>query len=203
MMIKKYLVLIGIAISILLLMIAAFNYPGGTDQDMSTIGFSWSKNFISNLFEENALNGSVNNARIWAMIGMVFYSATCAIFFFNFSKKIVNKIASNFIRYIGIMTMPFTFFIATPLHDLMLAISNTLFWACMICITVYLLKSKLIFFKIYAIICLVIYYYAMYLYISKEWITLAVVQKWNNITAIILILGLEYFTHEKDFAYIK
>lgn len=202
-MIKKYLVLIGITISIALLMIAALNYPGGTDQDMSTIGFSWSKNFISNLFEENALNGSVNKARIWAMIGMLFYSATCAIFFFNFSKKIVNKIASNFIRYIGILTMPFTFFIATPLHDLMLAISNTLFWACMICITVYLLKSKLILFKIYAIICLVIYYYAMYLYISKEWIALAVVQKWNNITAIILILGLEYFTHEEDFAGIK
>jgi hypothetical protein len=40
----------------------------------------------------------------------------------------------------------------------------------------------------------------MYLYISKDWDSLAVVQKWNNISAILLILGLEYFTDKKDFA---
>ena len=202
-MIKKYLVLIGISISISLLIVATLNYPGGTDEDVSTLGFSWSKNFISNLFKERAVNGSINDARIWAIISMFFYSFSCAIFFNNFSKKIVNKIASNFIKYVGILTMPFTFFIATPYHDLMLAISNTLFWACIICITVYLLKSKLNFFKIYAIICLLIYYYAMYLYISKDWSSLAVVQKWNNISAIFLLLGLEYFTNKKDFANIK
>jgi len=126
-MIKKYLVLIGISISISLLIVATLNYPGGTDEDVSTLGFSWSKNFISNLFKERAVNGSINDARIWAIISMFFYSFSCAIFFNNFSKKIVNKIASNFIKYVGILTMPFTFFIATPYHDLMLAISNTLF----------------------------------------------------------------------------
>lgn len=202
-MIKKYLVLTGIAISVSLLVIATLNYPGGTDQNMKTLGFSWSENFFSNLFKENALNGATNNARIWAIISMFFYSFSCALFFYNFSKKLVNKIASNFIKYVGILTMPFTFFIATPYHDLMLAISNTLFWACIVCISVYLLKSKLNFFKIYAIICLLIYYYAMYLYISKDWSSLAVVQKWNNISAILLILGLEYFTDKEDFANIK
>ncbi len=199
-MIKRYLVLIGILISISLLIIATLNYPGGTYQDVSTLGFSWSKNFISNLFKEKALNGSVNDARIWAIFSMFFYSFTCAVFFYNFSKKIANKTASNFIKYVGILTMPFTFLIATPYHDLMLAISNALFWACIICITVYLLKSNQTFFKIYAIICILVYYYAMYLYISKDWSSLAVVQKWNNISAIFLILGLEYFTHKKDFA---
>lgn len=187
-------------ISISLLVLAGLNYPGGTDQDITTIGFSWNKNFISNLFKEKALNGSVNGSRNWAIIGMFFYSTTCAIFFYNFSKKITNKIASNFIRYFGILTMPFTFFIATPYHDLMLAISNTLFWACMICITVYILKSNLIYFKIYSVICLLIYYFAMYLYISKDWNSLVIVQKLNNLSAVILILGLEYFTEKKDFA---
>jgi len=199
-MIKKYIVLIGIVISISFLMIATMNYPGGTYKDIHTIGFSWSQNFISNLFKENALNGSVNNARIWAIVSILFYSFSCAIFFYNFSKNIINRIASNFIRYVGILTMPFTFFISTSYHDLMLAISNILFWACIICITVYLLKSKLTIFKIYAIISILIYYYAMYLYISKDWDSLAVVQKWNNISAILLILGLEYFTDKKDFA---
>ena len=69
-MIKKYLVLIGISISISLLIVATLNYPGGTDEDVSTLGFSWSKNFISNLFKERAVNGSINDARIWAIISM-------------------------------------------------------------------------------------------------------------------------------------
>lgn len=86
-MIKKYLVLIGIAISVSLLVIATLKYPGGTDQDINTLGFSWSDNFISNLFNENALNGAINNARIWAIISMFFYSFSCAVFFYNFSKK--------------------------------------------------------------------------------------------------------------------
>lgn len=202
-MIKKYSVLIGITISILLIIVAALNYPGGTDQDINTIGFSWTKNFISNLFKEKALNGSVNDSRYWAISSMFFYSFSCAIFFHNFSKKIDNKIASNFIKYGGVLTMPFTFFIVTPYHDLMLAISNFLFWACIICITVYLLKSRLNFFKIYAIMCLLVYYYATYLYTTKDWDTLAVVQKLNNISVVILIILLEYFTHKKDFAGIK
>ena len=202
-MIKKNLVLIGLTISISLLIIATLNYPGGTDQDLNTLGFSWSKNFFSNLFKETALNGSVNNGRTWAIVSMFFYSFSCAIFFYGFSEKLENRIASGFIKYVGILTMPFTFFIATPYHDLMLTISNTLFWACIICITVYLLKSRLEFLKAYAIICLLIYYYAMYLYISKDWSSLAVVQKWNNTSAILLILGLEYFTGKKDFANIK
>ena len=50
-MIKKHSVLIGIFISLVLLLTAISIYPGGTYQDKNPVGFDWTKNYISNLFE--------------------------------------------------------------------------------------------------------------------------------------------------------
>ena len=94
-MIKKHLVLIGITISLILLLIAISIYPGGTYQDKNSVGFDWSKNYISNLFEAKALNGSQNASRVWAFLGMFLYSISCAIFFVNMSKKIPEKVFKN------------------------------------------------------------------------------------------------------------
>jgi hypothetical protein len=48
-MIKKYSVLIGVVISLILMIIAISIYPGGSMFDKSSVGFDWEKNFISNL----------------------------------------------------------------------------------------------------------------------------------------------------------
>ncbi len=153
-MIKKYSVLIGLTISLVLLTVAILIYPGGTYQDKNSVGFDWTKNYISNLFETKALNGAQNSSRIWAYFGMFVYSTSCAIFFVNMSEKIPEKFFKSIIKYIGILIMPFTFLIITPLHDLMLNISNFLFWNCIGAITVFIFMTKLHFFKIYSIICL-------------------------------------------------
>jgi len=67
-MIKKYSVLICLVISVILMVIAALLYPGGSLFDNNSIGFDWSKNFLSNLFSTKAINGSENPGRIWALI---------------------------------------------------------------------------------------------------------------------------------------
>jgi hypothetical protein len=199
-LLKSHFVLIGMIIALILMFIAISVYPGGTYQNESSIGFDWSKNFFSNLFGEKALNGTENTSRYWAFIGMFFYSLSCAVFFVHISKKIPNRTASNFIKYAGVLTMPFTFFIITPFHDLMLAISSNLFYSCVVCITVYVFKSKLTLFKYYCILCLLIFYFATYLYITGQWYLLSLIQKINNGSTIILIVGLEYFTDQNDFS---
>ena len=202
-MIKKHSVLIGIFISLVLLLTAISIYPGGTYQDKNSVGFDWTKNYISNLFEANALNGSQNTSRIWAYFGMFMYSISCAIFFVNMSNKIPEKVFKNIIKYTGILIMPLTFLIITPLHDLMLNISSFLFWNCIGAITVFIFMTKLHFFKIYNIICLLIFFYAVYIHTSSNWDLLPIIKKVNTISSILLILGLEYFTEKEDFAHIK
>lgn len=202
-MVKKYSVLIGVLVSLVFFSIAIAIYPGGTYEDKNSIGFDWTKNYFSNLFEPKALNGSFNRSMIWAYIGMFVYAISCTLFFVSTSKKIPNYNAAIILKYTGILTMPFTFLIITPYHNLMLTISSVLFWTCIVMITVFVLKTRLYFFKIYCILCILIFYYALYIHLSSNWDVLPIVQKVNTITTIALILGLEYFTSKEDFVPIK
>lgn len=202
-MIKKYSVLIGVAISLILMIIAISIYPGGSMFDKYSVGFDWTKNFISNLFAAKALNGAENLSRIWAFLAMIFLPFTYAIFFINMSKKIPEKNAAYILKYGGVLNILCTFLIVTPLHDLMLNISITLFWTCIIVITVFILKTKLHFFKFFCMVCLLIFYYSIYLWATNNWDLLPIIQKVNFINSTLLILGLEYFTKQEDFAHIK
>jgi len=89
-MIMQYSILLCMVISLILMLIATLVYPGGSLFDKNSTGFEWSKNFISNLFAEKAINGKVNSSKIWAIIGMVFHSVGYGVFFINTALRIVN-----------------------------------------------------------------------------------------------------------------
>jgi hypothetical protein len=201
-MVKKYSVLIFLVISVILIVKASFVYPGGSLLDENSIGFDWSKNFISNLFAANAINGSENPGRIWAIVGMAFHSVGYGIFFINMSKKLSSNQWANVLKYIGAANILFIFLLATPLHDLgTLSIILTLFG--LFTITVFVLKSKLHWLKFGCILCLLTFYGFFSLY-GFGYLGLAVImQKVYNASAILLVLALEYFTKSEDFAQIK
>lgn len=202
-MLKKHTVLIGVIASLSLLLIAMNVYPGGSMFDKNSVGFDWTKNFISNLFAEKALNGSDNPARFWADAGMIFLSASFALFFIRFSEKIPQKHATNVIKYAGAGGMVFTFLIVTPLHDIMVTIASTLFLLSIFYITVFVLKSRLHIFKALCVICMLIFYYTLYLYGSGNFNFMPIMQKISVFSMTILILLLEYFTKKEDFEHIK
>ena len=198
-MIRKYSVLICIIISVILIVKATLLYPGGSLFDKHSLGFDWSKNFISNLFGANALNGAENPSRIWAVIGMVFHSVSYGIFFINMSKKIIVKPATTILKLIGGANMLFTFLIVTPLHDSMVTVSSTLFLLGLFYITVFSLKTKLHLLKVSCIACLILFYSTLYLFGCGDWGLLAIMQKVVFISSIFLVVGIEYFTKAEDF----
>jgi len=202
-MVKRYLVLIGVIISMSLLTTATFVYPGGSFFDKESSGFDWTTNFISNLFLAKALNGLENPSKIWADTGMIVLSVSFAVFFINFSKKIPLKSAANIIKYLGTGSMFLFFLIVTSLHDLMVTVSSTMILISFFYITVFILKSKLKMFKFSSIFCLLLLYYSLYLYGTGKWDWLPIIQKITFFSFILLILGLEYFTNSKDFEEIK
>ncbi len=202
-MIKRHSVLIGITISLVFFIIAILLYPGGSMFDENAIGFDWKRNFISNLFAAKALNGYENPSRIWAYLGMILLPLSYAVFFANMSKKLPEKKAAKILKYGGAANILCMFLIVTPLHDLMLNISITLFWTCMVIITVFILKTNLHLFKVFCVVCLMIFYYSIFLWATNDWDILPTTQKVNFINSALLILGLEYFTKQEDFAHIK
>ncbi|MBP7257782.1 MAG: hypothetical protein KBA13_11910 [Chitinophagales bacterium] len=201
-MVKKYSVLICLVISVIFIIIATLVYPGGSLLDKNSIGFDWSKNFLSNLFAPKALNGSENPGRIWALIGMAFHSVGYGIFFINMSKKIPSRQWANILKFIGATNMLLIFLIATPLHDLG-TISIILTLLGLFTITVFILKSKLHLLKFCCIICLLTFYCFFSLF-GFGYLGLAVImQKVYNLSSMLLVLGLEYFTRYEDFIQIK
>lgn len=201
-MIKKYSVLICMVISVILIVIAASLYPGGSLLDKNSIGFGWSINFLSNLFETKAINGSENSGRIWAVIGMVFHSIGYGIFFINMSKKISSRLSSAILKYIGLANILFIFLIATPLHDVGV-ISIILTLVGLFTITVFILKSKLHLLKFCCIICLLTYYCFFFLF-GFNYLELSIImQKVYVLSSILLIFLIEYFTKYEDFIQIK
>lgn len=200
--IKEYSVLLCLITSVILIVIAALNYPGGSLLDKNSIGFGWSKNFLSNLFETNAINGSENNGQIWALIGMAFHAVGYGIFFINMSKKISSRQWSNILKFIGIANIILILLIATPLHDVgVISIVLTLFG--LFIITVFILKSKLHLLKFCCIICLLTFYCFFALF-GFGYLGLAIIlQKVYVLCSILLVLSLEYFTKHEDFTPIK
>lgn len=201
-MIKKYLVLICLIMSTILIIIASLAYPGGSLLDKNSIGFDWSKNFLSNLFATNAINGSVNPGRIWAMIGMAFHSVGYGAFFINMSKKIPLRQWANVLKYIGAANIILIFLIATPLHDLgTLSIILTL--TGVFIITVFILKSTLHLLK-FCCIFVLLTYYGFFFVFGLGYMGLAIImQKVYIISSMLLVVGLEYFTQYEDFVQIK
>jgi len=194
--------MICLVTSMILIIIATLAYPGGSLLDKNSIGFDWSKNFLSNLFATKAINGSENPGWIWALIGMAFNSVGYGIFFINMSKKIASGKWANILKYIGIANIIFIFLIATPLHDLG-TISIILTLLGLFTITVFILKSKLHFLKFCCIICLLTYY-CFFSFYGFGYLGLTVImQKVYIISSMSLVLGLEYFTKYEDFNLIK
>ena len=125
-MLQKHPVSVGISISILLLILSTFYYPGGSQWDKNAIGFDWGNNYLCNLFNEKAINGLDNPARYWAIGGMLFLCASFTLFFVRFSKKIPTKKEANIIQYSGMGAMFSAFLVITPYHDVMTIFASTL-----------------------------------------------------------------------------
>jgi hypothetical protein len=202
-MIIKHSVLTGLLISLILMIVATSIYPGGSMFDKNSVGFDWNKNFISNLFATKALNGSENASRAWACLGMIMLPVSYAIFFINMAKKIPDKTAQNVLKYGGAVNILFMALIVTRFHDLMLNISITLFWTCILIITIFILRTRLHLFKFLCAVCLLIFYSSIYLWATNDWKLLPTMQKINFINSTLLILALEYFTKQEHFAHIK
>jgi hypothetical protein len=194
----KYSVLISLVISVILIVIAALVYPGGSILDKNSVGFGWSKNFISNLFATNAINGSENPGRIWALIGTAFHAIGYGVFFINMSKKISSRHWANILKFIGATNIIFIFLIATTLHDVgAISIVLTLFG--LFAITLFVLKSKLHLLKFCCVFCLLTFY-GFFSVFGLGYLGLAVImQKVYIICSMLLVLGLEYFTKYEDF----
>lgn len=119
--------IIGTIVFLLLYVVAAHLYPGGSQVNKNSIGFSWINNYWCNLLNDNAINGQPNPAKPIALTGMFVLCLTLSFFWFIFPLEI--KISKNLqltIHVAGILAMLVASFLFTDInHDLVTNLASS------------------------------------------------------------------------------
>jgi hypothetical protein len=201
---NKYLILIGVTIGILLLIMSTIYYPGGTYENVNSEGYDWTSNYISNLLRPVAVNGEENTARPFAILGVLFLTASFGLFFVNFSNRIKIRSASLVIKYFGILATTLGFITVVPsMHDIMVTLSSILTLLIFFYITVMVIKSNLTLMKIMSIAFLLTFYFGAYMYFARFQLEyMPIMQKIIFMMKITWVLSLEYLTRKEDFEHI-
>jgi hypothetical protein len=116
---------IGITTFVALYLLAAWYYPGGSQADQRSVGFSWTDNYWCNLLDENAINGSENISRPFALAGMLVLMVSLSVFFYIVPYySDINDRLKRMIAFSGIASMITVLFLEVGSHDLILNIAG-------------------------------------------------------------------------------
>jgi hypothetical protein len=112
----------GTIVFVLLYIVATLLYPGGSQVNKNSIGFSWTNNYWCNLLNDNAINGQHNPAKPVAITGMFVLCLTLSFFWFLFPRYIkLNRNLKLAIQFSGTIAMTIAFFLFTNInHDLVI-----------------------------------------------------------------------------------
>jgi hypothetical protein len=111
----------GIILFFCLYFTATLIYPGGSQVDIYSSGFSWKNNYWCNLLDIKAINGKLNEARPFALAAMMVLCTTLAFFWIWFPVFAgLGKARIQITRYAGIAAMVTAFFLFTGPHDMII-----------------------------------------------------------------------------------
>lgn len=89
-----------------LYIIAAYQYPGGSQFDKNAVGFSWKNNYWCNLLNDTAINGQKNTAQAVALTAMIVLCITLSFFWWLFPRyTALSKRYKLVIQFSGMLAM--------------------------------------------------------------------------------------------------
>lgn len=115
---KSLIPLFGICLFLLLYVLAAALYPGGSNTEQISRGFSVANNYWCDLMANNAKNGLANPARPVAITGWVILCFSLGLFWIYLPGLFtVKNINHKIIQYAGTLTAAIAIFSFTRFHD--------------------------------------------------------------------------------------
>lgn len=133
----------GIALFIVLYIVATFYYPGGSQADKHSTGFSWTQNYWCNLLMYKAINGQDNPARPIALAGMLVLCLSLSLFWYLFPLYTdLPKALRLSIQVCGITSMVITMFLFTGFHDSVINVASAIGLVAIVGVYIALYKMK-------------------------------------------------------------
>ncbi|MCE2613008.1 hypothetical protein LVD13_08495 [Flavobacteriaceae bacterium D16] len=125
----SYLLLpvLGMGLFVILYVLSALNYPGGTWIDPTTPGFSFWHNYLCDLLDYKSLNGEINSGRYYARaaLGVLCISL---IYLWVYLPHLFQKWSWNtrLMWFSGIIALITTMLLSSGTHDLTIRIAGVL-----------------------------------------------------------------------------
>ena len=117
--------LVGMGIFLLLYILAALLYPGGSWRVPDASGFSFWNNYLCDLLDHYAINGALNDARYIARGALGFLCGALLILWYFIPNLFPYSNLNQSIMWVsGIMALGTTFFLSSGTHDLTIRIAG-------------------------------------------------------------------------------
>jgi len=173
--------LFGNILFVILYVITAFLYPGGSNVNKSSIGYDWSENYWCNLLNDTAINGQINTAKPIAVFAMIILCISLSFFWILFPLVTQLKKYTRFlIQIAGIISMITAFLLLTNVdHDIAINTSSSFGFIALTATIVALRRlnwNRLFLFGLFNIILIAL---NNYLYHSGHMNYLPIVQKFS------------------------
>jgi hypothetical protein len=122
---KSLIPLFGICLFLLLYIVAALLYPGGSNAEKVSSGFSLQDNYWCDLMANTAKNGLVNPARPIAITAWIILCFSLGLFWIYLPGLFdVKNINHTIIQYAGTLTAIVAIFSFTRFHDVVINLSG-------------------------------------------------------------------------------
>ena len=190
--------LAGMGLFIVLYVLAAINYPGGSWFAMDQEGFSFWNNYLCDLLDLKAINGELNSSRFLARGSLAVLCTSLIILWYYLPGLFSNKSTNLIVMWLaGILALGTTMSLTSGTHDITVRIAGFFGVIAFVSSFFELYKAKYYSLLIWGIFCLLIFLANYYIYETGTFIrSLPVIQK---ITFICYILWFAFL----DISYYK
>ena len=192
--------ILGSFLFVILYVIAAILYPGGSGADKTIIGYSWTNNYWCNLLNEKALNGQTNAAKPIAVTAMFILCLALSSFWIVFPALTqLKKYHRLLIQIAGTVCMLTSFLLLTSIdHDLAVNTSSAFGLIAMIgtLIALYQLEwNRLFAFGLFNLLLIAL---NNYLYHTEQMTYLPLVQKFSFLSFLVWICFIDINLYRKS-----
>ena len=144
----KHLPPIGIGAFLMLYIYSATLYPGGSIMNTNSTGYDWFHNYWCDLMYKQSLNGDLNAARPYAVLGWgILCLSILAILLILIPKLFQNTKLRLGLQVCSVLAMSFGLLASTDNHDLFVALSFPFGATVVVCLSYAAIKSNSSFLK--------------------------------------------------------
>ena len=174
-----FIPLVGMVLFVVLYILAALNYPGGSWIVLDQEGFNFWNNYLCDLLDRNAINGELNPARFFARASLGVLCISLVLLWYYLPALFANKSVNLLIMWLaGLMALIITMSLTSGTHDITVRVAGFLGAIGFISCFIELFKAKYYKLLFFGVLCLLIFLTNYYIYETGTFLrSLPVIQK--------------------------